>query len=292
MTNTITQIKIRPATPQDISEATDVFLTSLADLRERMNFPATPMQKESWQRGYDHVLKTGIFYVAESEGRIVGVCNGVVRDTIFFLSGFWTLPIAQGQGIGPQLTQRVWADAATQGAEIYFVWSSVDMRAMAQYFKLGMLPGFQLLTYAVPSRNIEVDSSYVLTELTAEDAGAIDGVIRGTERLVDHRFFLSTPETRGVLVTKESKPVGYFYYKKGSFGPMAWLEDRHAQPLLKLALNASDSDETNIMIPGCNHEALKLALELRGKLVSYSHFFTSKPFGKLENYISSGPLLF
>ncbi len=292
MTTSVQQTKVRPATQADVSEATDVFLTSLQDLRVRMNFPSTPMPKEPWERGYEHILKTGIFYVAEQDGKLIGVCNGVVRDTIFFLSGFWTLPEAQGQGIGPQLTQRVWNDAAECGAKIYFVWASIDMRAMAQYLRLGMLPGYQLLTYAVPSRDIEIDSKYVLTELKAEVAAKIDEIVRGTGRIVDHQFFLAAPDTKGYSVSCDGRTVGYFYSKKGSFGPVAWLDSMHAQPILKLALNSTDSDETSMMIPGCNHEALKLAIALRGKLMSFSHFFTSQSFGKLENYLSSGPLLF
>lgn len=292
MTTSAHTTTIRRATESDVSEATDVFLTSLHDLRVRMNFPATAMPKEPWQRGYDHVLKTGVFYVAEQEGKIVGVCNGIVRDSIFFLSGFWALPEAQGQRIGPRLTEQVWKDAANAGAETYFVWASIDMRAMAQYMRLGMLPGYQLFTYSVPSRNIDLDTRYVADELKAEDAAAIDVIIRGTGRLIDHHFFLETPDQKGFLVKIGDDPVGYYYAKKGAFGPVAWIDTEHAKPILNLALAASDSDETSVMIPGCNHEALKLAIARGGKLMSFSHFFTSKPFGKIENYLSSGPLLF
>lgn len=292
MTTSAHSTTIRRATETDVAEATDVFLTSLHDLRTRMNFPAAPMPKEPWQRGYEHILKTGIFYVAEREGKIVGVCNGIVRDTIFFLSGFWSLPEAQGQRIGPRLTEQVWKDAAQSGAQTYFVWASVDMRAMAQYMQLGMLPGYQLFTYSVPSRNIQVNTKYVLESLKAEDAAAIDTVIRGTPRLVDHEFFLKTPDQNGFLVKSSGKTVGYYYAKKGAFGPVAWLEPEHAQSILNLALVAADSDETSMMIPGCNHDALKLAISRGGRLMSFSHFFTSKTFGKIENYLSSGPLLF
>ena len=66
--------------------------------------------------------------------------------------------------------------------------------------------------------------------------------------------------------------------------------------VLKLALNEVEnlysSKSINLMVPGINHESLRLILKSKFKFKSSSYFLFTEPFGKLENYIPSGAGLY
>src|SRR5689334_15781112 len=88
-------IHSRPATLGDLEAATDVFITSLDDLVQRKGLLPSTFTRASVLPVYTHIWRTGIFEVAEEDGRIVSICHAIVRDELWFLSGFWTLPAYQ-----------------------------------------------------------------------------------------------------------------------------------------------------------------------------------------------------
>src|SRR5204863_951543 len=98
--------------------------------------------------GYAFVARTGIFRVATLDGRIVALACATVRDTQWFLSGFWADPSLRQRGIGGPLLREVWDEGIRRGCRQQFVWSSIDPTAIATYLKLGMLPGSQLFAFA------------------------------------------------------------------------------------------------------------------------------------------------
>ncbi|HEV2706595.1 MAG TPA: GNAT family N-acetyltransferase, partial [Pyrinomonadaceae bacterium] len=127
----------------EIPQTASVFLEAVADLYARHGAAGAALPERSFiEQMYEHIRRTGIFRVAESEGRIVAVCHAVVRDSIWFLSGFWALPELQRQKIGMPMLREVWEAGAAAGARTFFTWSSVDTTAMAAYMKMGMLPGY------------------------------------------------------------------------------------------------------------------------------------------------------
>ena len=52
------------------------------------------------------------------------------------------------------------------------------------------------------------------------------------------------------------------------------------------------ADEVKIVVPGMNHIGLEAVLASGLRLVRTSHLLWTEPFGKMEQYIPSGPLLF
>ena len=80
--------------------------------------PRAPVEKY-----YDHIRRTGIFRVAEVDGRLAAICHAVVRDALWFLSAFWTLPQLQGQKIGSPLLRQVWDQGTQAGAQKFLDWT-------------------------------------------------------------------------------------------------------------------------------------------------------------------------
>ncbi len=141
------EVIYRPVREAEMPEAATLFLVTVADLRERLNLTTPLPPREYIELAYEHIRRTGIFQVAELDGQLAAICHAVVRDSIWFLSGFWTLPGFQGQKIGRPLLERVMDEGARAGATTFFTWSSTDLQAMATYMKTGMLPGYQALTF-------------------------------------------------------------------------------------------------------------------------------------------------
>lgn len=300
---------MRAAYSDDVVSATDVYLTTLEDLKRRHGVALTPVDRDDWLRGYGHVLATGVFNVLTVDGRVVGVCNGVVRDSLWFLTGFWVLPEFQGKGLGRSLIDRTWKDAAKAGASQFFVWASIDLPAVGNYMRLGMLPGYQIFVLTFPAEKLLAQAqafsyssspsnaqpfSYSLTELTVSAAAAIDSRVRGTGREVDHTYWLRDPGRSGQLVLADGAPVGYFYTRNGLVGSLAYLHKEHEKPILDfgLARAATENDVVTAYIPAINRTALAYGLDRGGRLSGYSHFLSTAEFGQLANYLPSGPLLY
>lgn len=295
METELKEVLYRDVREEEMPEAVELFLTTVADLYERHGIQTPLPPRPLVEKFYEHIRRTGIFQVAEVEGRLATICHAVVRDAQWFLSGFWTLPAFQGRKLGRPLLRRVWDEGARAGAGIFFTWSSVDVQAMATYMKMGMLPGYQILTFAGEYRNrVDVPGGDEAQPLELQTAAAIDEQIRGTRREVDHRFSLEEFKAEGRQVVRDGRAVGYYYFSNGQIGSAAWLDARDAEAVLASACRdaSNQSAQLRFAAPGANHAAIRFALGAGFRLVAYSHLLTTAPFGQMEKYLPSGPSLF
>jgi GNAT superfamily N-acetyltransferase len=286
---------IRPAQAADLPACVEVYNQSLSDMQARHNFPQSPSYPFNEMLAlYQHILETGIFYVSEVDGQIAGIACAILRGTWWFLAGFWVRPGMQRSGLGGSLLRRVCQAGQQAGAGLFFVWSSVDLPAMATYMKMGMLPGYQILTFEgkalLPP---EPPAGYALEPLDNDFANRIDERTLDTQRQVDHEFWSRTG-VLGYQVRKQGELIGYFYQADGLIGPAAWIDLAHANPLLTVACQAAalQGFSVRLRIPGINHAALRFALGNGFQLIGYSHLLLTAPFGRLEHYLPSGPGLF
>jgi GNAT superfamily N-acetyltransferase len=278
----------------EVGEAADVFLVGLADLVRRFGLPEPHFTREMMIPVYAHLQRTGIFDVAEADGRIVSICAAIVRDDAWFLSMFWTRPEFQRRGIGRPLLERVWKRGLESGATKQFVWSSVDPTAIATYMRKGMLPGGPVLTFAgIPEGSAGPVEGYAAAEWEPSAAEALDRAVRGAARPVDHEFWGDGSTVRRT-VTRGAERVGYFCAHAGAIGPAAWSADAHSSAVLSLALAAARKQSAWIRIAalGHNHAAIRFALAHKLKLMVAGHVLMTEPIAAFERYVPSGPALF
>jgi GNAT superfamily N-acetyltransferase len=284
----------RAATDADIGEAASLFLTSVLDLARRYGLPEPAFTAASIEPVYRHIHRTGIFDVAEVDGRIVAIAHAIVRDQQWFLSGFWALPGLQRKGIGGPLLRRIRAEGERRGATLAFTWSSVDPTAMASYMRLGMLPGYPILTFTgAPSALIPYSGTCEAAPLTLDTAAGIDAEVRGTRREVDHAFWLAG-EGACRAVLRGGRTVGYYHAGRGVIGPAAWLDPADGPDVLALALHEASRQAPGVRlaIPGKNHLAVTTALAAGLRLIQFTHLLCSAEPGKMDRYVPSGPSLF
>jgi GNAT superfamily N-acetyltransferase len=285
----------RPLRPDEVPIAADLFLVSLAELAARHGLPApVSYTRASVIPVYEHLFETGMFEVAELDGKIVGIAAAVVREAIWFLAMFWVLPEHKLKGIGRPLLERLQRLGEEQGASVRCVWSSVDFAAIASYLKLGMMPAGPIFTFAGPLHERPAGPPEVrLCELAPEHASSIDRVVRGVSRELDHAFWRAQG-MRAHQVEIQQQVMGYFYVKDGVIGPAAWLDPAAGDALLSHALEqaSQQAPEVKLVALGSNQTAIRRATASGLRLVSASHFLSSATFGKLDCYLPSGPALF
>lgn len=286
-------VQVRAAREEDVEPALDLFVGTLRDMLARNGIDPGELPREEWQYGYPHVFHTGIFRVAEDDGELVAICHAIVRGPLWFLSGFWTRTDRQKTGIGGRLLREVWDEGRARGASTFFTWSSIDLTAMASYLKRGMLPGYEILSFAgEPAR--AADATPEVGPLTLEVASALDRDVIGTARDIDHRFWQSEPGRSGRSVMRGGRAIGYYYVRAGTIGPAAWTAREDADAVLGAALAEARAQSATIRLRalGQNHDTIRFALDRGLRLVGYSHLLTTAPFGQLERYAPSGPTLF
>jgi hypothetical protein len=294
----MSNIIYRAAREEELPATLDLFLEAVEDLYRRHNLQAPPPPRAAVEVAYGHIFRTGIFRVAEMDGRLVAIGHAIVRDALWFLSGFWARPEMAAGGVGGRLLREVWQAGAAAGARKFFVWSSMDLTAIASYLKVGMLPGYQVFTFAghpaAPGNVPDATAGYTVEPLSLATACDIDAQVRETRREVDHRLWLSEAGIEGRQVRRGGRLVGYYYFKGEAFGPAAWTEAEAAQALLTLGCReaAAQSDIVSLRVPGINHAAIRFALGHGLRLTATAHLFTSAPIGRMEQYLASGPSLF
>lgn len=292
----VTPPTYRPLREDELPQAADLFLASVADMYARHGIAQAPPPREVVLASFGHVARTGTFHVAEVDGRIDGIASAVVRDAIWFLSTFWVRPGSQRRGLGGPLLDGVLEQGRRAGGTIFCTYSSIDTTAMASYMRRGMLPGWPILTLSGALQPIpDAPAGYDVAPLNVETAAHLDRDVRGTGREADHRWWQGNAAFRGHSVRHRNEVVGSFYVVRGgSIGPACWTDTDHAQALMTLAFReaAAVAPEARVYVPGVNHDAIRVALAAGLRLTNFSHFLTTSPFGRMERYLASGPSLF
>ncbi|HEV2914288.1 MAG TPA: GNAT family N-acetyltransferase [Pyrinomonadaceae bacterium] len=289
-------VQYRNVRETEIAQTAEIFLIAVNDMYARHGINLAAPERAAIETGYRHIFETGIFQVAEVDGRIAAICNAVVRGPLWFLSGFWMLPQFQRQGLGGTLLKRVMAEGEASGARIFFTWSSVDQTAIATYMKQGMLPGYPILSFGGPLRESpsQQQPGYVVEPLDISHAMELDAQVRATSREADHGFWLSKAGQEGRQVVRGRRAIGYYYFKGGVIGPAAWSDAADGPAVMEAAFREASqgAEQLRVAIPGVNHTAIRFALASGLRLISFSHLLRSAPFGMMEQYLASGPLLF
>ncbi|HEY4104125.1 MAG TPA: GNAT family N-acetyltransferase [Polyangiaceae bacterium] len=284
----------RSARRDEIPTLAGIFLTGLADFLKSHGIPPASYAQADVERLYEHLFDTGIFEVAELDGKVVGFAAGISRDELWFLSMFWFLPEHKLHGYGRPLIEHVWLIARSRGATTFATWSSIDFTAVSAYLRLDLMPAGPIFTFAGPVLRVPIATEdVVVSPLDPVQASGIDHIVRGTPRSPDHAFW----QKRGVpgfLLEIAGRTAGYFYVENGNIGPAAWLDEADGPALVTSAILKAreQAPQIKLIALGLNQTALRAATAAGLKLISAAHFMRSESFGRLEQYLPSGPGLF
>jgi hypothetical protein len=256
--------------------------------------------------------------VRRVDGRVLGWASSIVRGWLWFLSGFWVHPAAQGQGVGQRLLalSRQTAPAA-ESSGVTCVYASRDHGALSLYQRAGMFAEWPLFTWNGASgprllpaaRQALLDEAGLrvtllppgqpFTPAEAAAVGELDAGIRGAgaDRSADHGFFRGAGGFTGYLFWDVVGALaGHANLTAwGSIAPLLAATPEVQAPILAYLLaEAAESSlpAVGLDVPGVNRVLTGLLLERGFRLVHYNFFLTSRPFGQFDRYAISGAVLF
>lgn len=258
---------VRPMRPEDVETAEQIsaeaFLqVDLATRRpgdpEPSRRPATRSQR--WIDRTRTLLDTDGpgCWVADVDGRTVGMVTSLRRETLWVLATFAVLPGHQG-GIGRPLL-----DAAllhSRGCLRGMLSSSSDPRAVRRY----LAAGFDLHPQMVMTGRVDRTAAPSLRgvrEATPGDLDELDSLdrrVRGAGRGDDH---LLLAQTGRPLVVTDRASSGYVYVgDAGTVLALAATDRRTASRLLWAALTRTDGEVEVPHVTGANQWALRVGLD-------------------------------
>ena len=300
-------VYFRRGTLDDSYAVYQVFQAALLDLSARQGTMAItggsdPVKRENlWNTRkslFEHLARTAHeFWVAEKNECIVGYARSILRDTVLELTEFFIAPDAQAQGIGGELLRRAFTDIS---AAHRIIVATTDVRAQVRYLKAGVVPYFPEMYWSRKPERVTISSDLEFARAmnmpeTRAQLAAIDRVILGHTRTVDHEWLLET--RHGYLYKRAGAAVGYGYHDTGmGSGPFALYDARDFSAVLAHAENAAHHDgldEIGFDIPMINRAAIDFFLAREYQLDSFVGLMMCDVLrGKFENYVLTGPPFF
>ena len=226
---------VRPLAEADVDGAVAVQIASFDDYDRHWGNPVpevTPERIEHQRRRVRHFLTNDAAgsWVAESDGRVIGVSLALRRGELWGLSLLAVDPAAQSRGVGRALLDAALTYADPSAPAV--ILSSRDPRAMHRYASAGfdLHPQMQA-TGRIERSRLRCDGSTV-REAGPEDyalADAVDVAVRGAPRGQDHELLAS----RGVMFVTERGPQrGYAHVHDGRVRAIAATDEETAVALL------------------------------------------------------------
>jgi GNAT superfamily N-acetyltransferase len=286
-------VLIRPMTPDDVSGADQAAWTALREQIPQEFLPSYD-DDERAQRGrfrIAHLQRTDPdgAWVAEDDGRIVGVALALVREGLWGLSLFGVAPEHQGRGVGHKLLDATLRYA--EGCRGAIILSTTDPRAMRRY----ALAGFELrpcVTLAgIVDRDAIPGGLRSRAGDAAEDRELCDEISRHV-RGAAHGPDIAALEATGCSLLVHDGG-GWAAVRDGSPALVAARDDAIATDLLWSALaTAGPGESVHVDFVTAGHDwAVRAGLAARLALSPDGPLFVRGDVGTLAAYLPSGAYL-
>lgn len=286
--------RIRPMTPEDVSEAYLLNSLALADTSEEREqvHARDAAEAERRKEMYRHVLATdpaGCF-VAEDAGRLVGSALSVRREGVWVLVLFAVEEGYRGAGVGGRLI----ASARQYGAGCVggMIASSQHPGAMRRY----ALAGFDLRPTLMASGAVQrgrLPAVGGVREGGEDDLGLAaetDRSVRGAAHGTDLEFLLR--DGGRLLVADRADGRGYAALWRGAPQIVAATSEPVAADLLRAGLAESTEERVEVRwITADQNWAVRVALEAGLSLSAAGPICTRGELGPLTPYLPCGPFL-
>jgi ribosomal protein S18 acetylase RimI-like enzyme len=298
----VSEPQIRKVRPDDLEEVWRVHVASSNDLSVRRGGAASRPADAPVASDARAALASDPdgYFCAVEEGRIRGMVSALVRGRVWFLSMFFVLPGDQDRGLGRALLERALAYGEARGAEIRCTSATLDPRAQARYVMAGMAPRW-------PIYRLDGDAAAV-ARLKARaglgprereqpcDPGAAEKLtaeVFGHGRADDLDFWRR--DGAAAVAIERGGELAAFAYRRGErIGPAAGRDETAlVQAVAAVAAEgAGGGGNVTARVPGACASLLETLVRCGFRLGNPSLFMASRPFGRPELYLPSGPILY
>jgi GNAT superfamily N-acetyltransferase len=250
-----------------------------------------PIYEQRWRSrvAYPLHIEPGGAFVAEQDGRIIGVAQVLRRERLWLLSLLTVDPGAQGTGAGRALMER--ALAYDDGTDAGLIVSSNNPSAMRLYARAGfsMLPTLQsegaVDRASLPHLNGAVRDG---DRGDLEKLAAISRDVRGAPHTIELEFALARG---GQLLVVDDRGFTVAHPEWG-----VWLlvarDEEAARALLWAALDRAGSDDGRPIVRWLTADqqwAIEVLIRAGLRLTAYGGLCVSGNPGPLHPFVPSGP---
>lgn len=242
-----------------------------------------------WRERLAHPLGTdpdGAF-VAELDGRVIGVAEAIVRERLWILSMFAVQPGIQSGGAGRALLEH--AVGYGRETDAGLIVSSNDPRALRLYARAGFgLQPTLRADGAVDRRALPRGQGGVREDGRADDLeslAALTRAIRGAPYTTELRFAL---ERGGRLLRLDDR--GFAVVDgEGTLWALAARDEEAARELMWNALAMADGSTRVRWITGAQQWAIDVLFQARLQVVAYGALCVRGTPGTLHPFVPSPP---
>ena len=293
---------IRKVRPDELEEVWRVHVASSNDGLVRRGQPATRSADAPVASDARAALASDPdgYFCAVEEGQIRGMVSALVRGRVWYLSMFFVLPGNQGRGLGRALLERALAYGEAREAEIRCTWATLDPRAQARYVMAGMAPRW-------PIYRLDGDAAAVTRLKARAGLDAREGELPcdpgAAEKLTAEAFGEGRADDLahcrgdgGAAATIErAGELAAFAYRRGQrIGPAAGRDETALLQAVAAAAaaGAGGGGSVTMRVPGACTFLLEALVSCGFRIGPLTLFMASRPFGRPELYLPSGPILY
>jgi ribosomal protein S18 acetylase RimI-like enzyme len=240
------------------------------------------------------------YFCAVEGGQIRGMVSALVRGRVWYLSMFFVLPGDQGRGVGRALLQRALAYGDGSGVDVRCVLSSLDPRAQARYVMAGMAPRWPIYglsgdAAAVARLEARVGHDLRPRELSP-DLGAAEKLVAeafGDRRAHDLAHWRSDGGS-AVAIERDGGLAAFAFRRGQRIGPAAARDETALLEAVTAAAVAAagDGKSVTMRVPGACASLLEALVTSGFHIGNITVFLSSRPYGRPELYLPSGPILY
>ena len=293
--------RIRKVRPDELEEVWRVHVASSGDLAVRRGRPARradePLPSDA---RVGLVSDPDGYFCAVEEGRIRGMVSALVRGPVWYLSMFFVLPGDQERGLGRALLEQALAYGDARKVEVRCVWSSLDPRAQARYVMAGMAPRWPIYRLdgdvaAVSRLKARAGLDPRARELPCEPGVAeqLTAEVLGHSRADDLAHWRGDGGA-GVAIERGGELAGFAYRRGQRIGPAAGRDETALVQAVAAAAaaGAAGGESVALRVPGACASLLEALVVSGFRIGELALFMASRPFGRPELYLPSGPILY
>jgi len=294
--------EIRKVRPDDLEEVWRVHVAASNDLAVRRGRPA-PRTADAPVASDARAGLAGApdgYFCAVEDGRISGMVSALVRGRVWYLSMFFVRPGEQGRGLGRALLERALAYGEARGVELRCTWATLDPRAQARYVLAGMAPRWPIYpldgdaaAVARLAARVGLDPPTMERPCGPGVAEKLTAEVFGHDRADDLAHWRA--DGGAALAIERSGEVAAFAYRRGGrLGPAVGRDEASLLRAVAAAAVASAAGGGGVTarVPGACAALLEAMVGSGFRIGDPALFMASRPFGRLDLYLPSGPILF
>ncbi|HEY5144334.1 MAG TPA: GNAT family N-acetyltransferase [Solirubrobacteraceae bacterium] len=282
-----------PIRPMRVDDALAVH-----ELCSRVLFAPQPGVEEELGRArslgrIEHLVATdpGGVWVAEAEGRIVGVAMALMRERIWGFSLYAVDEALQGRGVGRRLLDASLAYGEDHGAQGWIILSSEHPGAMRRYARAGFALDPCVAAMGIPDLTRAPDAVARVEDAGAAGIPLADAIGRAV-RGAGHGPDIPTALAGGArLLVLEDR--AFALMREGNVMLLAATDDEAAGTLLWAGLTRAPRGATALIdfMTGAQQWAITVCLDAGLPLSPDGPAFTKGRLGPLAPYLPSGAYL-